>query len=852
MSRRFSASLCTQLHPALTPTAARTPLAYRAGPARRFLRRSLPGLAALLLAAVAPYAAAHDSAEFLAARQAPFPGPVIVDPAGSSIAFTSSGITLLGWLPLGEFGSQTSGADCWGYTSPSGREYAIIGMSDAVAFVEVSDPGAPVILEVIPAVNSLWRDIKTYQDHAYWVSEGGGGVQIADMSQIDAGIVTFQGSVGDSGTSASHNLAIDETSGFLYRTGGGGTPVEGLRIFSLANPSSPQVVGEWNTRYVHDAQVVTYTSGPYAGKQVAFCFSEDGSGGGNPAVDILDVTNKNNIQSISQLTYTTPAFSHQGWLSPDRQHLYINDELDELTFGGTTKTRIANVSNLNAPSQVGTFTSGSTAIDHNLYTVGDLIFEANYRSGLRVFDASNPTAPVQTAWFDTYPDDDVAEFNGLWNAYPYLPSGTIVGSDLEKGLFLWKLGGADLSISLSGGAPELLAPGGQTITLSITELGDAIAPGSPALHYDTGAGFASVPLVSLGGGNYQGSFPGLDCGAQVTWYVSARTIGGTTYTDPPAAPTYLYGSVAAAAEVLVAEVDLESNPGWTVGAPGDTATTGVWERADPVGTTAQPEDDHTADPGTQCYVTAKGLPGGGLGDDDVDGGQTTLTTSDFDLSGGDATISYWRWYSNATSSAPNADVFVVDISNDGGATWSNVETVGPAGPETLGGWFQHVFLVSDLVTPTSQVRLRFVASDLNDGSIVEAAIDDLRVVRYECEVCQADLGFGGPGTASLSICGQALDSGNTADLVLSGAAPNALAVLFLGLASNPTPFKGGLLVPLPVLTSISLSTNGAGALGFPIPGGNGPFTVYAQFAIADGSQPKGAALSNALAVVFGP
>lgn len=186
------------------------------------------------------------------------------------------------------------------------------------------------------------------------------------------------------------------------------------------------------------------------------------------------------------------------------------------------------------------------------------------------------------------------------------------------------------------------------------------------------------------------------------------------------------------------EDDLETDLGWTAGVAGDTATTGVWERVDPVGTSAQPENDHTDGAGVFAYVTGQGNVGGGLGDNDVDGGFTTLVSRTFDLSGlGDPTIGYWRWYSNDQGSSPNDDVFTVDISDDGGANWTNLEVVGPSGPGTAGGWIYASFRVSEFVTPTDDVVLRFIAEDADPGSIVEAAVDDVVVV--DCAACNADV-----------------------------------------------------------------------------------------------------------------
>jgi hypothetical protein len=171
----------------------------------------------------------------------------------------------------------------------------------------------------------------------------------------------------------------------------------------------------------------------------------------------------------------------------------------------------------------------------------------------------------------------------------------------------------------------------------------------------------------------------------------------------------------------------------------------------------------------------------------------------------------------------------------------------------MGGWSRHSFRVSDVLSPTSQMRLRFVASDEGDGSIVEAAVDDLEVLRFGCDDdCQTDLGFGGPGSASLSVCGAPLSPGNTAALLLEQAPPGAPAVLFLSLGVTPVPFKGGTLVTVPPLLQLAFVTDGNGELGFLVPGDATPVTVAVQFAIADAGQPAGVALSNALELQFGP
>lgn len=329
---------------------------------------------------------------------------------------------------------------------------------------------------------------------------------------------------------------------------------------------------------------------------------------------------------------------------------------------------------------------------------------------------------------------------GVWSV-------RIAGHDVPQGPQVFSLCSSEsigelygLSISLVDGAPTVIAPGEPVeMTVQITGLNDTVVPGTERLHYRYGGGsFVEVPLASIGGDTYLATLPSATCDAAPEFYLSAEGALSGEITNPVQGAAAPYQAAVGAVEIVF-EDDMEIHRGWSVGAaggiPDDNATTGIWVRVDPVGTAAQPEDDHTPPPGVMCWVTGQGVPGGGLGDNDVDNGKTTLVSPIIDLSDGDATIGYWRWYSNNTGAAPNADVFEVDISNQGGAvgTYVSVEVVGPSGPGTSGGWFYHEFVVSDVVTPTAQIRMRFVASDFGAGSLVEAALDDFSVTRFACE-----------------------------------------------------------------------------------------------------------------------
>jgi len=676
--------------------------------------------------------------------------------------FDSQGVILRSWLTMADLGSPTfNGSSCWGYTSPSGREYAVMCTTNDTAFVEITNPDLPVIVARIDGPNSTWRETKVYQDRCYVVSEGGSGIQVVNLSNIDGGVVTLEGSITTGGPSSTHCIAVDEVSGFAYRCGGGSNI--GLRIYDLTNPGSPVYVAQWVDRYVHDAQVVTYTSGPFAGRQIAFCCSGLNNGGTDTGFTVIDVTNKSNLVVLAQRSYPSRAYSHQGWLSEDRTIFYLGDELDENgTFG--TRTHMFNVADLNNVTYVGAFEGPDAAIGHNMYTKNGILYQANYTSGLRLFDiAANPTDPPEIGFLDTS-SLTTATFNGLWSCFPYFPSGTVIGSDIEGGLFVMTVDFAQIDVQVVGGAPALLDPLGDSVDVTIVPAapGDLVA-GSETLWYDDGTGFVSAPLTNNGNNLYTATFPALACGTNLRWYVAASSPAGSTFAAPSSGAAGPYESLVALGVTVARSDPMDAPLGWVGGQPGDTATTGQWVRGNPNGTSAQPEDDHTV-VGTDCWFTGQGSVGGQVGAADVDGGTTTLVTPLIDMTSlADPQLSYWRWYSNDQGGAANSDTFNVSISNDGGATWTSLEVVGPAGVGTAGGWIEASFRVASVITPTAQMRVRFVASDLGTGSIVEAAIDDFTV---------SDVDWGtGIGQSYCQANGNA--SGNAAFITASGS--NVLA-----------------------------------------------------------------------------
>ncbi len=389
--------------------------------------------------------------------------------------------------------------------------------------------------------------------------------------------------------------------------------------------------------------------------------------------------------------------------------------------------------------------------------------------------------------------------------------------------------------------PSIIAEGAAT-PLTVEVQGTPVSGVDLEYRYSTSDPFLSTPASDMGGGTWGANLPGPACGQEPEWFFSM--------TDATCGP---FQTAAATASVgtqnLSVDDEFEAPSGWTGGVGGDTATTGVWTLGNPIGTGAQPEDDHTPS-GTDCWFTGQGGVGGGLGDNDVDGGFTTLTSPTYDLSAaGEQLISYWRWYSNDAGSTPNSDVFVVDISNNGGGSWTNVETIGPAGAGTGGGWILHSFTVSDFVAPTNNVVLRFVAEDAGGGSIVEAGIDDLQAYTVDCGGDPwVNLGGGAPGINGVPFLEMSgpLTPGSTLNLSLTQAAPSALAFAWFSFTSTPTPFLGGTLHAFPVNIQLLAFTNGAGSLAgsATFPGGVSGQQIWVQMGVTDASTVDGGSLSN--------
>lgn len=287
-----------------------------------------------------------------------------------------------------------------------------------------------------------------------------------------------------------------------------------------------------------------------------------------------------------------------------------------------------------------------------------------------------------------------------------------------------------------------------SMRVQIVDVTATRVPGSEQIHYRRGnAGeFYAQPLAPGAAPNeFVATLPGGMCG-QVQYYLSVQGADGATYTYPPTAPTtpFTISATGGAPTQTLLSDSFETDLGWTTSFTqiGTAAVTGQWVRGDPLGTTAQPELDHTA-AGVNCWFTGQGTAGGAVGEADIDNATVYLQGPSFDLSGAtDGHVRYWLWYSNDMGSDPNNDTFRLQASSDDGATWATVETVGPGTPQPH-AWYQHDVDLSGVagLAFTSTMRIRFVAEDAGTGSVVEAAVDDVQISRVTCP-CPADLDNG--------------------------------------------------------------------------------------------------------------
>ncbi len=409
------------------------------------------------------------------------PGPAAIKGGakcvnGMADGHPCKGIDRISQMPLAAFSSGPSEAnDIWGFVDKNdNREYAVIGLRNGTAVVDVTDPSSPREIGTIPGLPTIWRDIKVYQfrdtasgrwkAYAYVTADDNDGdahgIKIVDLTDLPNSIslaatldlVDVAHNVYISNVDYTTGVALPGLKPFLYILGSNFGPASTIGAFfvlDVSDPVNPTVIQTppAGSSYTHDATTLSIDDARASKCNASPCeilidYSED-------SIDVWDMTvkgNANRLGSFSDPAWsTTTNYIHSGWWTKNKNFVLVQDEIDEQELGLQTTVHVLDIRDLTAPKIVATWKGPTKAIDHNGFTLGDEYYMSNYRRGLTVLDISRPTelgnlGGSEKARFDTYiahPDDD-AKFNGAWGTYPYLPSGTLLVSDIEGGLFLLK------------------------------------------------------------------------------------------------------------------------------------------------------------------------------------------------------------------------------------------------------------------------------------------------------------------------------------------------------------------------------------------------------------------------------
>lgn len=657
------------------------------------------------------------------------------------------------------FPGQTLANIC-GWTSDDGREYALVGASKGMVIVDITNPDAPVQIVQIPGPDNLWKEIKTYSHYAYVTSEGGGGVQIVDLSGLPSASLNYHNYTGTSDIpqqmNAIHALHIDTKKGFLYTYGGN---LQSAAVHDLNDdPYNPVYVGRFNDLgYIHDGYAENDTL--YA------CHIYTG------LLSIVDMTDKSSPNILG--TIQTPGkFTHNSWLLADHKHILTTDET---TPSFVTSYDISDPTDIVELDRF-SIDNGQGSIGHNVQVINDWTVTSWYTGGVVITDCHRPQNLVKTAQYDTWAASG-PDFDGCWGAFPYFPSGTVIASNIEPGqLFILTptyvracylegsvKNGCDgtpligVTVEIIGGAASatdvsdnfgqiktgqaepgnfmvrFTRAGYQTQTIPVTLSAGEVSAFDITMEANASYNISGVVVddqgqpvanteVHLVGNGLEYTFT-----TNAAGFFEANCIIGGNYLATAGEWGLVYSGQLSINDQSTLNITLErkyydnfsADYNWT---KSNTSETGIWEKGEPIGTSTgntecNPENDVTNDVGDQCYMTGNG--GGQAGNDDVDDGEVTLISPEMKLAGyGDAVLTFDYWFVNTGGQGtPNDNLEVRAITgtqeviifgtNVSGSQWKS-------SPEIH---------LSDYITLTDDVKIAFIATDAAPGHVVEAAVD---------------------------------------------------------------------------------------------------------------------------------
>ena len=659
-------------------------------------------------------------------------------------------------------------ANIGGYVDTLGNEYALVGWSSGLDIVDVTDPANPIVKQTISGSTSNWREVKTWSHYAYVTTEGGSnGLQIIDLSNLPGIVISkyWKGSGAIANQlNKTHALHIDNN-GFLFLYGNNsGNLFSGSAIIAtLADPWNPLYLGHATGPYMHDGYAFGDTL--WACNINAGYFS------------VWDVSNKAN-PVLLQTQQTPGTFTHNSWLNDEHTVLFTTDEVSGSYLTAYDITNLANITELSRIQ----LTPGSGSIVHNTHTLNNFEIVSWYKDGIAIIDVSRPDNMIVTGWYDTYAQGAGDGFNGCWGVYPYLPSGNIVASDIDNGLFVltpnyvrgcylegnvtdsvtgFIINGATVTIigqnilkltDLSGNYKTGLATAG-LYTIEVTKTGyypqtfSNVALNNGVL---TNLNVALVPIVTIAIsgtvidnlGNPVPNALASFVSPMISYNVSCDASGQFSIlsfiSDLYSVTAGKWGYINTCTSQIINGVPftITINPGyyddfslnfnWTTSG----ASPNVWERAIPVATLnglaiANPGNDVGNDCGDIAFVTDNG--GGGPWTHDVDFGAAILTSPVFDATlYADPYVNYTRWYYNGGNSNGNPnnnpnDTMKVYLNN--GLSSVLLESANPSSPDNS-SWAYRSFRISNFITPTNTMRFILTVRDSQPVSnIVEGGLD---------------------------------------------------------------------------------------------------------------------------------
>lgn len=663
--------------------------------------------------------------------------------------------------------------DIWAWVAPDGTEYALVGTSRGLSIVSLANPAQPAEVAFVSGPTSIWRDIKTWGHYAYVSNETGSGLQVIDLEGLPASVRDTFWTVDYGGRTLSsiHNLYIDSV-GYCYVAGSNLNRGGALILDVHSDPWNPELVGVGPGVYAHDIYVrgdLMYCSEIYEGEMAIF-----------------DISDKKDVLLLG--TQNTPYnFTHNIWLSDNGKVAFTTDERFTAPVAAYDVSDPSDITELDQFRPAATLNEGS--IPHNVHVWNDWLIISYYYDGGLIVDASRPQNLVEVGNFDTFFNLDPGD--GAWGAYPFLPSGLVLVTDIGNGLFIlqpnyvraaWlegKVTDGTSGAALNDVRVEIQSP---QVNVDFSDLsgnyktGQAIPGTFPVRFFKTGYlpvvknavlengkltildvqlfkasqnQLSGITLQDEGGGviegaqvllrGEQGEFQQLsdeDGIFQVQGVYQGTYelyVGKWGYLPKPLGEINLRKDTAITVRLQQGyQDDFFFDFGWQSTIVGD-GSVGAWEMGEPVGTyrangsPVAPDQDIAGDLGDQCYVTGNG--GGDSGTDDVDDGIATLISPPMDLREyADPVLTYYAWFYNSGGSSPADDSLLIRITN--GTDTVTLENI--RYDMSAGSWRPEAFFhLKDILPLTESMQLILITGDLDPtGHLLEAALDVVRVREY--------------------------------------------------------------------------------------------------------------------------